>query len=105
MKITYLGQELDINIEHELFTENVHGFKIDIEYTEDSWYPNKTCTIYNCTEFHWRYDEKNDLETEKNVAFESDIHSSGFTRKIYRIKSINIELAEKLYTDYYGNQS
>jgi hypothetical protein len=35
-----------------------------------------------------------------SIAFESDIHSTGFTRRIDTIKSVNIELANKLYDSY-----
>ncbi len=97
MKITYLGQELDVTKEHELFSNNEFGFKIDIQYTDDSFYRFKKDTAYNCTEFHWRFNQDQDLEKEKDVAFESDIHSTGFTRKIKAILSVNIELADKIY--------
>ena len=100
MKIIYLGKELDVTKEHEIFSTNEFGFKVDIKHTEESWYPIKEDTAYNCTEFHWMYDEDEDLETDKNVAFESDIHRTGFTRKINTIDTVIIELADKLFDSY-----
>jgi len=99
-KIIYLGETLDAEKEHELFTDNEYGFKIDIKYTDDSWYPDKKDRAYNCTEFHWRYNESREWEKVKDVAFESDIHMTGFTRKLDVIESVTISLAEKLYEDY-----
>lgn len=100
MKIFYLGEELDTTKEHELFTDNEFGFKIDIKYTQDSWYTTKDDTAYNCTEFHWRFNEDEDWAREKCVAFESDIHRTGFTKEIKNIESVNIVLADKLYDEY-----
>jgi hypothetical protein len=100
MKIIYLGQELDSNKEHEIFSDNEFGFKVDIKHTEESWYRVKEDTAYNCTEFHWRYNEKDDWVENKSVAFESDIHRTGFTREINTIESVIIEIADKLYDEY-----
>jgi len=100
MKITYLGKELDASLEHELFSTNEFGFKIDIKHNNESWYAVKEDTAYNCTEFHWRYtDMFNEFPTD-SVAFESDIHYTGFNRKIDTIESVNIELADKLYDKF-----
>ena len=98
MKITHLGKELDTTKEHELYSNNDFGFKVDIKYTEDSWYPNKEDTANNCTEVHhlWSLDYMGGA----SIAFESDIHSTGFTRRIDTIESVNIELATKLYDSY-----
>lgn len=98
MKITYLGKELDITKEHELNSNNEFGFKVDIKYTEESWYSKKEDTAYNCTEVHhlWSLDYMGGA----SIAFESDIHSTGFTRRIDTIESVNIELATKLYDSY-----
>jgi hypothetical protein len=35
-----------------------------------------------------------------SIAFESDIHQTGFTRRIDAIESVNIELAYKLYNSF-----
>jgi len=98
MKIIYLGKELDSTKEHELITENEFGFKVDIKYTEESWYPTKKESAYNCTEVHhlWSLDYMDGA----SIAFESDIHSTGFTRRIDTIESVNIELSNELYDSF-----
>lgn len=97
-KITYLGQELDVTKEHELFSENKFGFKVDIIYTEESMYPDKETTVYNCTEVHHLWDD--DYMGGPSIAFESDIHGTGFTRRIDAIESIDISIADKSYDSF-----
>lgn len=99
MKIIFLGNELDVTKEHELLSEKEFGFKVDITYTKESWYPEKSVTVNNCTEVHhlWSLDYMGGA----SIAFESDIHSTGFTRRIDTIESVKIGLAEKLYDSYY----
>lgn len=98
MKITYLGQELDATIEHELISKNEFGFKVDIIYNKDSWYPHKEDTVNNCTEVHHLFSK--DYISGHFIAFESDIHSTGFTRRIETIESVNIVDAEKIYDSF-----
>lgn len=98
MKITFLGQELDPTIEHELFSKNQFGFKVEIKMTNESWYPQKELTLYNCTEVHhlWSLDYMGGA----SIAFESDIHGAGFTRRIDDIESVSIQLATELHDSY-----
>lgn len=98
MKITYLGKDLDVSMEHELLSENEFGFKVDIKYTKGSWYDIKEDTAYNCTEVHhlWSLNYMGG----PSIAFESDIHCTGFTRNIDTIESVTIELADKLFDSY-----
>lgn len=98
MKITFLGQELDTTKEHELCSENQFGFKVEIKMTKESWYPQKELTIYNCTEVHHLWSK--DYMGGASIAFESDIHGTGFTRRIDDIESVTITLAEKLHASY-----
>jgi len=100
MKIIYLGKELNPSEEHELFSENEFGFEIDIKYTGESWYPKKEQKVFNLTEFHWRYTDIFNETPSDGVAFESDIHTTGFTRKIDTIEKVEIRLAEKLYESF-----
>mgnify|MGYP001558584137 CR=1 FL=1 len=100
MKIIYLGQVLDTENEHELFSNNEFGFKIDIKHTKESGYKVKEDTAYNCTEFHWRYTDIFNPIPSNKVAFESDIHKTGFNREIKTIESVTIELADKLYEKF-----
>lgn len=98
MKITYLGKELDTTKEHELNSKSEFGFKVDIKYTKESWYLTKEDTAYNCTEVHHLWSK--DYMGGASIAFESDIHSTGFIRRIDTIESVNIEIADKLYDSF-----
>ena len=100
MKITYLGQELDTTKEHELLSKNEFGFKVTIQHTEESWYVDKTDIVYNCTEVHhlWSLDYMGG----PSIAFESDIHSTGFTRRVDTIESVDIELLDIKFDSYFG---
>lgn len=100
MKIIYLGQELDPNKEHELFSNNKFGFKVDITHTKDSWYSVKEDTAYNCTEVHWRFTDVFNTEPTNRVAFESDLHKTGFNREVDLIESVVIELADRFYESF-----
>jgi len=98
MKITYLGKKLDSSIEHELLSENEYGFKVEINHTKESWYKQKKQTFCNCTEVHnlWSLDYMGGA----SIAFESDIHSTGFTRRIDTIESVNIEMVAQLFNPF-----
>ena len=98
MKIIYLGKELDVTKEHEIFSTNEFGFKVDIKHTKESWYTIKEDTAYNCTEVHhlWSLNYMGGA----SIAFESDIHGTGFTRRIDTIESVIIELADMLFDSY-----
>lgn len=103
MELIYLNKKLDTNLEHELMSENEFGFEVLIEYTENSWYPIKKIQLNNCTEVHWRFTDIFNLEPTTKVAFESDIHSTGFNREIETIKIIEIKHSNKIeekYVDY-----
>jgi hypothetical protein len=100
MEIIYLGKKLNPLEEHELFSENEFGFEIGIKYTEESWYPKKEQRIFNFTEFHWRYTDIFNETPSDSVAFESDIHGTGFTKKICDIEKVEIRLAEKLHENF-----
>lgn len=97
-KFTYLGQELDPSQEHELFSENEHGFKVTVVFKAENWRhkdgTKKGVDIFNnCTEVHSRY--KSLGKTQNRCALESDIHRTGGTVNIDEIESINIELADE----------
>ena len=104
MELIYLNKKLDTNLEHELMSENEFGFEVSIEYTETAWYPIKKIQLNNCTEVHWRFtDNIFNPEPSTKVAFESDIHSTGFNREIETIKIIEIKHSNKIeekYVDY-----
>ena len=100
MKLIYLNKKLDTNLEHELMSENKFGFEVSIEYTETAWYPIKKIQLNNCTEVHWRFTDIFNPEPTTKVAFESDIHHSGFNREINTIKTIIINLSEKIKDEF-----
>ena len=78
------------------------GFNITVTYTADSWRAEKgrtSETMNNCTEFHWRFNEKDGF-FEIESAFESDIHGTGCTRKIKEIKSVVIDYPTKVEESY-----
>ena len=103
MKLIYLNKKLDTNLEHELMSENEFGFEVSIEYTETAWYSIKKIQLNNCTEVHWRFTDIFNPEPSTKVAFESDIHSTGFNREIETIKIIEIKHSNKIeekYVDY-----
>ena len=64
-------------------------------------------TIYNVTEFHHLFNNNYDLisnsksPASKSSAFESDIKSCGFTKKVNTIEWIKIKIATKLYKNFY----
>ncbi len=86
MELIYLNNKLNTSIEHEIFSDNEHGFFVDVIYID-----NKKQTFNNVTEVHYLYDSILD----ESVAFESDIHSTGCTRSINNIKQITINLSNK----------
>jgi len=100
--IIFFGAELDSNKEYELMKNDSLGFNITVEYTEDSWRAKQghpKDNFNNCTEFHWRFNEKSEI-VEKESAFESDIHAEGRTRKISEIKSVVIDYATEVKESY-----
>ena len=64
---------------------------------------HKKIQLNNCTEVHWRFTDIFNPEPSTKVAFESDIHSTGFNREIETIKIIEIKHSNKIeekYVDY-----
>lgn len=99
MKLIYLGQELDTEQEHELFSTNEFGFKVVIEKS----YNFIVEVYYNCTEVHHKYEPI--FGERDKIAFESDIHKTGFNTFISDCDTVTIELATKLYDNfYYGSK-
>ena len=97
MEIIYLGKELDNRIEHELFSDNDFGFDVKIEY--NNGYRNEIAR--NMTEVHYLY--KSWIPNKKSIAFESDIHETGFNHDISEISKIEISYSKKkheFFTDY-----
>lgn len=89
-KLIYLGTELNINIEHELFTENKFGFDSIIIYKD-----GEVQTRNNLTEIHHLYKSPFD-----SIAFESDIHSTGGTVRLDEIDIVVIVLSAIKHENY-----
>lgn len=118
-KLTVFGKNKDWNKELEIFHEDYdapYGFNCKIIYIDS--YRIKEETRHNCTEFHHRFDIKfndeidpnmrkhssweqpMDRELTDNSAFESDIHSTGGTKRLSYVQSIEITIADKLNDSY-----
>jgi|LakMenEpi03Aug12_release.lakeMendotaPanAssembly.Ray.scaffolds.fasta_scaffold4151243_1 hypothetical protein len=89
--LIYLGTELNVNNEIELFTENKLGFDAVIIYNNGS-----VETRHNLTEVHHLYK----TPFEPSIAFESDIHSTGGTVKVEDIDSVVIVLSAVKHENY-----
>lgn len=102
MILNYLGESLDSANEHELVSNSKFGFKVKITYALNNPYSKDTninlveeCN--NCTEVHYLYKS---YTKEKRIAFESDIHKTGFVRTVEHIISVDIENALELYKEF-----
>lgn len=89
--LIYLGTELNVNNEIELFAENELGFDAVIIYNDGS-----VETRNNLTEVHHLYK----TPFEPGIAFESDIHGTGGTVKIENIDSVVIVLSAVKHKNY-----
>lgn len=84
-KLIFLGTELDVKKEHELFpTDKTLGFDAIIVYKD-----GRGEVRHNLTEIHHLYK----TPFEPSIAFESDIHGTGGTVKLETIEVVVIVLA------------
>lgn len=93
--IIYLGDVLDNDKEHELLSDKEHGFDVKLIYERNSHYKIKEVIVHNVTEVHYLYDSF----AGEQVAIESNIHSTGFTRFLKHIESIEISYSNKQYVE------
>jgi len=94
MKLIYLGTILDPTKEHELFPKNPESFIVEIQYTEESFYPQKNQIFNNCTEVHYLWSLN--YMGGPSIAFESDIQQTGFIRLIKDIEEVKINTSEHI---------
>ncbi len=97
MKLIYLGEELDSTKEKEILSGSKFGFNVIVVYKIDSWMSQhrkeQVVDVFNnCTEVHHLYES---YDSEKRIAFESDIQRTGCTRKVDDIESVEIHIATK----------
>lgn len=88
------GKILDPEQEHELLRETP-GFSVEITY-KDGEAPYNV-VFHNVTEVHWRYPSP---VQEPQVAIESNVHGTGFTQYIDRIKELLIYDATKVNPNF-----
>ena len=101
MKLFIFGKEINSGCELELILNDEFGLDITIKYIDDV-YNGVEDIKHNCTEFHHRYNEEwgKDYPDEVSSAFESDIHSTGSTRRVNMIEWIKVEKANVLHDNY-----
>lgn len=91
-KLIFLGTELDVNKEHELFpTNKTLGFDAIIVYKDGHGEVR-----HNLTEVHHLYKPS----FEPSIAFESDIHGTGGTAKVESIDTVVVVLATSEAENY-----
>lgn len=91
-KLIFLGTELNVNKEHELFpTDENLGFDAIIVYKD-----GRGEVRHNLTEVHHLYKSP----FEPSIAFESDIHSTGGTAKVQDIEIVIVVLATSKAEQY-----
>jgi len=91
MKLYLNGIELDANTEIELIKSENFGYNALIINNDDS-----AETRMNCHEIHHLYQSP----FEPSIAFESDFHGTGGTRKIKDIKMVFICEAMEMSAEY-----
>ena len=91
MIITVNGKILDASIEHEILIAPP-GFEVQLDYEDLS-----SEVLHNVTEVHWRYPSP---IARPQVAFESNVHSTGLTKYIDLIKEVRVYIETKLHDSF-----
>lgn len=100
MKLIYLNAELDSTKEYELNAITPQGFKVEITYKKFSRVGQSlndsigsfTDTFTHASEIHSRFIEK--YSNQEEIAFESNLRSEGYVRKICDIEKVVITLQD-----------
>lgn len=87
-RINYLGVEVTPKQESEIVISDSKGLTARVEFIDGA-----IETFNNLTEIHWLYPS---VINDKRVAFESNIHGTGFTYDVHRIKAIDIDTADQV---------
>ena len=97
MQLFNNGITLDSSKEHEIVDNGVHGMDVTIIDNEGN-----TTLFHNITEVHHKYKQDSEwIEAfGEGIAFESDIHSGGCTRRIKDLLVVSISPSTKRH-DYY----
>lgn len=103
MKLFYLGEKVNNRKEQNFESDEfLFGFCVEIKYRIDSWNYNciQKLTLHNCTQVHYGYTELGAVQPLTKIAFESDVHSTGFNAEIKDIESVKIKIENKRYKKY-----
>jgi predicted MPP superfamily phosphohydrolase len=83
-------------------TNNIFGFDVYIEYVDNNLNNYGNIDVKNITQVHFNYDKHIYVGDKRRIAFESDIHSTGFTREIRTINKVLITLSTKKYNNIHN---
>lgn len=92
MTTTLLNNTIALNpsLEHEVEVDGL-GMTVFVQLvTGEMW------LLQNVTEVHWRF--KAEWHSGESVAFESDVHSQGFTYPVDKILLCTMRPADKRHT-------
>ena len=94
MTTTLLNNAVAINpsLEHEV-EANGFGLTVFVQLVDGTMW-----LMQNVTEVHWRF--KADWRSGERVAFESDVHSQGFTHEVSDILVCTMRPADKRHTHF-----
>ena len=94
MELIHLGKKLNPDMEYELFPDKPFGFKVEIKLDKENpinkFYTEFELEYRNVSEVHWKYEPLIKLNTEEQVAIESNYHGTGCTRYIEGISKLEI---------------
>lgn len=84
---------LDPSLEHEVEVNTQYGMTVFVQLVDGTMW-----LMQNVTEVHWRF--KSDWQSGERVAFESDVHSQGFTHEARDILVCTMRPADKRHTQF-----
>jgi hypothetical protein len=98
MNLYLNGAELDASVEHELEGKDF-GFNATLLHTDGT-----IEKLFNLTEVHHLYPSAMSEHFGGQIAFESDIHSTGKTMRLSELASVLVVTATSRADDYYGGE-
>lgn len=106
MRIIHNNAEIDSTKEHEIISsDDVFGFDVQITFSKSFCEKAKlegkdrVRTYHNFTEVHNLF-ESLVKDSQKRIAFESDIHGTGFWKYLDDIDEVVISDAKKLFSSF-----
>ena len=99
MILFFNGSELDASVEHDIMRgESKFGFNATLLHKNGS-----IEKLFNLTEVHHRYPSEMTKHFGEQIAFESDIHSTGQTKRLSDLASVLVVNSTALEEGYYGH--